>query len=359
MQPATGICPECAAPVARSTRGHYLHHAPPRWVRRQANGALLLVIALCGGLVLWLVVAAAGLAMAASAGGASTVMFEAVLPMLSIIIGVVGLWFIIRGLVQLTTPDPTAQFHHEGFSARKLVRYCLIVLPVSILVLAGLTGLGPWAPLSLLFSLTVTFGIVVAVSGLVYFVLPLATLRHIAMLMRRVPRRGLVIFAKIEFWALLIAGLLYTGSAVLLIASTTTFAPVVGGPNMPAPVYAAGANSPNAVAATSSPALTAPGYTPAPAKTVTYTDTGPGGVTTTTTMPASVPARMAVAPPPGALFFLSTAGMGVSGCSLFGILIAGLVLLILVWRALAKAARLAEAHTARYPTPNEPPQPSP
>jgi len=320
-----GKCPECAFPVARSAGGNYLHHAPARWVRRLANGALLLVIALCGGGGLWLVATIAGLTAAATGGPGSAVMFEAVLPMLMIVIGVVGLWFVIRGLAQLTTPDPTAQFRREGFTACKLVRYGLIVLPVSILAAVGLTGLRPGAPLNFQFPLTVTSTIGIALSGLVYFVLSLATLRYIATLMQRIPGRGLVIFAKIEFWGLLIAGLLYGGSA-------STFAPVTCGPNVPVRPSAAGPNSPNAVTATSAPALTYVDCTPTAPPTITFI--GRGGARVTTTMPTSGP--------PFPLYFLSAGVMDVSGRSLLCVFIAGLVLLILVWRALANAARLAE-----------------
>jgi hypothetical protein len=48
-------------------------------------------------------------------------------------------------------------------------------------------------------------------------------------------------------------------------------------------------------------------------------------------------------PPFSPIFMLAGITMGIGGCSLIGISIGGLVLLILVWRALGGAARLAEA----------------
>ena len=58
-------------------------------------------------------------------GPTSGAMLGRLPPVLMIVISVLGLWFIIRGLVYLTTPDPTARFLREGFTARKLVRCCV------------------------------------------------------------------------------------------------------------------------------------------------------------------------------------------------------------------------------------------
>ena len=65
-----------------------------------------------------------------------------------------------------------------------------------------------------------------------------------------------------------------------------------------------------------------------------------------TTFPASGPVLTGALPPVSPIFILSSIAMGVSGCSLFGVTIAGLVLLILMQRALSNAARLAEAAAA-------------
>jgi predicted RNA-binding Zn-ribbon protein involved in translation (DUF1610 family) len=333
---ATGICPECAAQVALSTRGHYLHLASPRWVKRLASGALLLIIALACAFVLplaWLIfVFIISLVGAPLQGDIDAVWLG--FAALAIMLAVVCIWLFVRGLLQLTAREPGARFRGEGLSARKLVRYGMLALPVLVLSgmflppLPGVVGitLMPFLPGFHAFLLLVAF-----------MILALAFLRHIATLMRRIPRPGLVTFAKIEFWGGLLSGIVYVGSHVLLmIVSFRAFAPLAGGAGMPMTPYAAGPSAPGAAVTTSAPAFTSLGYT---STTVTYV--GPGGVTTTASMPASMP--MAWGPPAfGPLFFLVTTLTMTAGCATLIVGIAGLVLLILVWRALANAARLAE-----------------
>lgn len=300
-QPAGGICPECANPVVRSISGHYLHHAPPRWIRRLSDGARRMVMGIITGVVASLVLVVAGFMARPNFVSRA----DAALLVLGITVSVTSLWLVASGTWCLTTPEPIARFREKGLIARRLVRWCLLALPILIVLnlVAAVAWLSPLAP---------AFIGATALATIAYFLLPLATLRHIATLMRQVPRRGLVIFAKIEFWGLLIAGLFYFVSA-------STFAPVAAGPTMPVPTSATGPSFPTAVTTRSSPALTVLDYIPPPPANVTY------------------------AGPVSPLFFLVTAVMTVSGRCLVGISITGLVLLILVWRALAGAARLAEA----------------
>jgi len=322
---ATGICPECAARVALSTRGHYLHLAPPRWVKRLAQGALLLIMVPVGAftsvlLTAWIYFVVSGPAR------------DGRVLLLSIIIGTVCLWLTVRGLLQLTAPEPGTKFRGEGFSARKLARWCLLTLPLFLVGSLALTGL-QLAPLG--FTLSPVVSLFAVVTLVAFMILPLALLRHVMALMRRIPRPGLVTFAKIEFWGGLVGGIVYLTSHVLMMfVSFSAIAPLAGGAGMPMTPYAGGPNTPGTAATASAPTLTSLGYTP-----TTVTRVGPGGVTTT--MPASMP--MVMTPPTfGPMFFLATTLAMVSGCGTLIVGIAGLVLLILVWRALANAARLAE-----------------
>ena len=328
---ATGICPECAAPVAQSTRGHYLYLAPPRWVRKLAIGALLLIIAVACAIARSILAFVAGLitsvfiALPGYAEGTLLVCLA-----LATTFGVVSL---VIGLFWLTAPEPVAWFRNEWFTARRLVRWCALALPVLMLSglfltpLPGVRGILP-APFfvgSHAFLLHVAF-----------VILALALVRHVATLMHRIPRPGLVTFAKIEFWGGLASGIVYIGGYALLVTVIfRAFAPLAAGPAAPTPPYVADPNSPGVAATASAPALSSLRYT---SMTVTYVRRG-GAVTT---MPASMP--MAMTPPTfSPLFAVATIISMVGGCGMLIVGIAGLVLLILVWRALANAARLAEA----------------
>jgi hypothetical protein len=335
---ATGVCPECAAQVAPSTRGHYLHLASPRWVKRLASGALLLIIALACAFVLplaWLIfVFIISLVGAPLQGDIDAVWLG--FAALAIMLAVVCLWLFVRGLLQLTAPEPGARFRGEGLSARKLVRYGALALPVLALSgiflppapgIVGIT-LMPFLPGFHAFLLLVAF-----------IILALAFLRHIATLMRRIPRPGLVTFAKIEFWFFLVAALVYVGGVGFVMFASLRMVPAFPiGPNMPMPGYAAGPSSLSG-ATTSAPASDFSIDTST--RTYPLTAVGPRGVAVTTTTPTSGP--MATRLPPFALPLIVASILSlVSGCIMFGVQIAGFVLLILVWRALANAARLAE-----------------
>lgn len=330
-----GVCPECAAPVARSARGHYLHLASPRWVKRLARGALLLIVAIAAAIALTGVMIVTMIIIGAAIGQLSPGLEDALLIAACILgAGVVSL--IVVGLAHLTAPDPIGTFREGSFTARRLVRWCALALPVLVLSriflppapgVLGIT-LMPFLPGFHAFLLFVAF-----------LILALAFLRHIATLMRRIPRPGLVTFAKIEFWFFLVATLMYVGGVGFLMFASLRMLPAFPvGPNMPMPGYAAGPSS-LSVPTASAPASNPSSYTSTRAYTLSRV--GPRGVAVTTTRPTSGP--MATSLPPFALPLIVASILSmVSGCIMFGVQIAGLVLLILVWRALANAARLAE-----------------
>lgn len=350
--PATGLCPECAAPVAPSVRGRYLHFAPPRWVRRLARGAAQLIIGvLCS--IGFGIVASQGFFIFGFAGARAIPGGEIALALFIVVASVVCVWLLVGGLWRLTAPDPTGRFPTEGLSGRKLVRYCLLALAALMalgLVLAAWMLSGPVAPprfrvfWSPFLWFSAMFLVIPVMLLVVWFVLLPALLRHIAALMRRIPRPGLAAFAKVEFWAILISGILFVGAyAFVLLVSFRAVAAMAAGPTMPMPPYAAGPNAPSAVATTSAPAPTSLGYTSTGTTTITYV--GPGGTTVTTTMPASAP--LVMRPPTfGPFFFLAPIGGMVGVCGTLLTLAGAFVLLILVWLALANAARLAEVHAA-------------
>jgi hypothetical protein len=319
--------------VAISARGHYLRVAAPDWVQRLANGALLLVIALIGSIALpfvWMSFAFVGTLAAGPKGISNGALW--LLVGLAIALGVVCLWLFVRGLLQLTAREPGERLRGEGLSARRFVRYCLIAS--AVLALGAVVFMFPtriWLGGPPLPSIT-GFSVAAAVA---YLLLPLALLRHIMALMRRVPRPGLVTFAKIEFWGGLISSVVYVVSyTVMMVVTFRALGPLAAGAGMPATPYATSPNTPGRAATASAPALPPLGYT-----STTGTYTSPAGVTTT--MPASVP--VLVGPPIfGPVYSIAIALSMTSGCGTIIVGIAGFVLLILVWRALADAARLAE-----------------
>jgi Zn finger protein HypA/HybF involved in hydrogenase expression len=322
----TGICPECAAPVAQSARGRFLHLAPPRWLKRMAEGALQLTIGLVSPVVCYVIVMALGLLFIGGTGGFLAVAAGGT------VVAVVGLWLIAAGTWRLTTPEPGSEFQHEGVTARKLARWCLLTLPLLMVGSLALTGLRLAPPG---FGLSPVFSLFAVVTLVAFATLPLALLRHVRALMSRVPRPDLVAFAKIEFWAVLAcAAVTLVGQVAFISFLFGTIPPAAWGTGAAMPPYAAVPNSPGATATTSAPIVTSVRYS-----STTYTYIAPGGGTAT--MPASMP--MITTPPffnPALL--LATVVYTVGGCTTLIAGIAGLVLLILVWRALANAARLAE-----------------
>lgn len=313
-----GVCPECGASVAGSARGHYLQYASPLWVKKLSRGALLLVIALAAsvvaGIATWAVSFATAMVSASSPGAASppTGLLAALIAIGAVQIAVAVVAIV--GLVYLTVRDPAGRTHGEGRSARRVVRACLCCVPVPILgvfVAAGFQQIRGALPLAMVVNVVMALAMAATM-----LVLPLALLRHVIALMRRIPRPGLVTYAKIEFWGLLVVGVLMVfGIATLVLASfgmartmATTTAP--------------------ATATTSGP-TTGPVH-------FTVTSVGPSGGVTTSTMPAFRSGSF-----PGPAMFAGIALAGVGYCGGLGLAVAACVLLVLVQRALSAAARQA------------------
>lgn len=320
MQPLEGRCPECGAPVRLSASGFYLRFAEPNWVKRLARGALLIIIAMVGGFVGY--IAVVGVAMTVAFAGVNSPgppMPVVVMMVLQAVVGLGIAALVLAGVYQLTTPDPARSATPEGLSARRLARWCLWPLPLVFVggfaasaINSTRLGFGPAGVL-----MAVIVGITAIASLVGGVVMPAALLRHFMNLMRRVPRPGLVTFAKIEFWGYIVCSVLGVASYVVLI-----FALII----------------PSAAAAAVAAPTTAPAGTPAGSQVVTLS--GPGGATTT--MPAS--AFAAAAPATGML--VASLVMGLAGCGGMIVSIAGLVLLIMVWLTLADAAREAALHAA-------------
>jgi hypothetical protein len=313
-----GVCPECGTSVAGSARGHYLQFASPLWVKKLSRGALLLVIALAAsvvaGIATWAVSFALAMVAVPSTLPASppTGLLAALIAIGAVQVAVAVVAIV--GLVYLTVRDPAGRTLGEGRSARRVVRVCLCLSPapiLGILVAAGMKQIPGALPLAIVVNVVMAFAMAVAL-----LVLPLALLRHVIALMRRIPRPGLVTYAKIEFWGLLVVG-------VLMVFGIATIA-------------LAGVGMTRSITATTAPASAPASGSSYGAAQVTLTSVGPSGSVTTTTMPA-----FASAPFPGPAFLIGGALAGLGYCGGLGLAVAAFVLLVLVQRALSEAARQA------------------
>lgn len=338
---ATAVCPECAHPVTLSIRGDFLCFAPSDWVRRLARGCLLILVALgvgAIGLVAW---TAASTYLAITLGPSATLPNDfALLLTGGLIWSLATAGLAIAGLLLLTTREPGAVGRAQGASARRLIRIGLCVLPIGILLGLFARGLhGRFA--GLLLTQSLPLGIVLTVIAgacwiIAFVILPLALLRHVMTLMKRIPRPGLVLYARITFWGLLVTMGMTAVSYAILIASMVTWSRTA----FPAPTTA------GTVAV--SPATTLPSGSPNNATTINvFSYNAMSGQMSVSTAPATAPTAMAVPPPPfGPAFFIASTLTGLGGCGTFGLAIAVFILLILVQRALAGAARAAEQNAA-------------
>ena len=333
------LCPECAADVAVSIRSDLLHLAPNTWLKQIAGGAGLLFFTLTACLIFPVFGIFIGFSSAVSGGFPAQLM---TFMMFGVCIGIVILVCMILGVLRLTTLEPGAQYRREGFSARKLARLCLIAIGASFalyVVALPLTNFGLlYAPFSSLLHMGFTLFSTVA-----NFTLPLALLWYFAGLMRRIPRPGLVTYCKIEFWSVLACLVLYLvvfPGFMWYSAKVASSLPVAPGPNNPTSPYAVGTSLPATPGGLPMQRLSQLGYinTGGSSSTMTVTTTA-GGATTTivTTAPGTLP-------PIGKFMAIIAIVYGLVSCSIFVLVIAGYILLILVWRALVATSRVAGDH---------------
>jgi hypothetical protein len=287
-----GVCPECGCPVEHSLRGFLLKYAAPEWIRRVARGSLLLVIAVAlmalasAGVGAWAAIRAlsqgAGRGLAPSIDMRGTTFVSALIfaPLTALAIVAV---------VSFTTRNPADTLPGADSAARLWLRRSLWLYAGQAL-LGWLSLIVPEAAMSVgtrsaLTALTLPLGTAV---------LTLAAalgLRYIGQLAARVPRPGLVRFATVCYWGVLICGILTTLGYTAL----------------------AGTMAQSITAVSSTSPASAPG-------------TGPVG-----------PIRPAL--PAAGLTAIVT---GCPACVAAGFYVASFVLLIMACTALFKAAREAE-----------------
>jgi hypothetical protein len=337
-----GLCPECAQPVATSltTFLQRLRFADPAWVRRLARGLACLLLTVVIALGVPVVVGALAVALGAPFRGDAPMdnaLFRFALFMQCT-------WFVelalgLTGVVLFTRREPGRWVAPERRSARKLARGLLWFIPLQLIVLVATVVLVPmpeWfeAPLGRTAFLASPIGYALQIANTVLFVplfvlLPLVLLRHLTTLLQRVPAPALQRFARIEFW-----GLLITGAVVLalLVISMFVIYPTLA-PYIPTPTT------------TSS----APTTAPSPREYVVSSRVRLTPFSVTASMPASFPATM---PAPGPMrvptrgFMLTMLLGALSGCGMVVFAVAGVILLVLAYGVLRRAAREAQEQAA-------------
>ena len=212
-----GACPECAWPVRRSMVTPILSCADAVWVRQLARGVLLLLVAAGVFYVgyVFLYAPMPGLPPLMSprsipltahglVGGLDQIAWRAGVMALAML----ALW-------TLTKPDPANPTRTERVSARRLLRACICLWPVplvlTLMATQGMSGRFVYNSLPsgfvmlkpLFAALTIATGMAAAT---LFVVTPLALLHYLAALMRRVPRPRLARFCRVLFWGVLVSG---------------------------------------------------------------------------------------------------------------------------------------------------------
>jgi hypothetical protein len=382
---ADALCPECAQPVSYSIQGYFLRFASPGWIRGLGNGLVLVIVAL-GGAVVVLPLISLVIAMPTIISASKNPALPPAGPgLFASVAQFVGQGLLVAlaivGLLRITHPDPAQTGRAEGITARRIIRLCCILLPIPTVVnliaalcVRPLWGYSPGSttlPAGFVRNMTTLAGIGFA-SGLfalvVYSITPLALLRHLAGLLHRLPRPGLVRFARVEFWGLLASGAL---SVLAFVVTAVTVLPGMGrlmaaaatmpstsmpstapGGNVSMTYYSVAINQRpgRPVSVVHGPLVTTTATVPTSAPATSGPPSALGYVAPTTNLATSLPTSMPGMPPS----FFSTmllvgSATAVSGCAGLGFGIAGVVLLIMSASAFYKAAREAEGNAGEAP----------
>ncbi len=343
-------CPECGTPVDYSLHGHFLRFAQPAYVSRLARGGRLVLIAIgvfiAGSLLATIVGALLSMTTSSGMPGRETVMIPTVLGALPELAAAILLCI---GLLQLTAADPNPHPARRGEQrVCAMLRVCAWAIPAAAVidttqqfimvatvdpsdtdqVLTLLTGGSIWLSGACQIIGMATLGIIT----------PLALLYYVGRLMSRIPRPGLVRFARILFWGLAIALPPTTLGTALVFAEIMPWMQTLAD---------SGALLQNTSGGSAGTVRTS-----APFGRVTYnvstsapaTSTQPTTATTTSPTTAPTTARRPT-PPRGVFVGLSFAMVGMCPTALMSV--AALILLLLAEHALVIAAKDAAEHTRK------------
>ena len=177
-------CPECGTPIGLSTHGDLLRFSDPEWVEKLALGIKYII---------WAVVISIALGAAAGcltgALGASPVFLQGVM-VLGGLLGVYGAWL-------LTAPDPSRIGEDRYITARKIVRFALLIGVLSQVTRLAVKALPPMP--AALFTLLIIAGVLAQLIGVVG---EFAKFSYVGMLADRIPASNLAAWARFLRWAL-------------------------------------------------------------------------------------------------------------------------------------------------------------
>lgn len=291
-----GVCTECGTPVEYSLRGYLLRHVDIGWVRRVARGCVLLIVGLSLLVIGTVVMAIWGIAEAMSTGytrGAMPAMDLMQMTQTSIVFYAPITVLVVLALSWITTREPNNVPGMDSPARAWLRRSLWLYVASWLFGLVLFFTPARWMSFS-------TQGVLMALNapiGMAIFTLmSVLAMRYFAQLMARVPRPGLVQFANVCFWGLLICGSLMTlGSLLSIGMNAQTMAALRAG-------------------------------TPLPTTTIAPPGTG--------------------LPPNLATFGVGMVATGCGGCVGFGFDVAAFVLLIMVCSALFGVVRTARPDVA-------------
>jgi hypothetical protein len=305
-----GRCPECGTPIGLSTHGDLLRFADPTWVEKLAQGVRWML----WGIVVSIGVGISGVCLTGITAGGPAI--QEVLGLLGSLVAVYGAWL-------LTAPDPSRIGEDRYVTARKVVRFGLIIGLLNQGIMIGIEASPTVSKYVAIFLV-----IPAILCGLVGVVAEFAKFLYMEKLAGRIPDPKLAGFARFLRWAYSIglgALVLFGGLMVIGLVSSTggTMAGLMAAATTSAP---AGTSSPGPVVITAGPG---------------GTGGGPGPVTVgappTTTSPAGL------ARPPGGLVGLMIAGACVFGVAMLVFWIMALVLYIRLGRRFREQAGIARA----------------